>query len=185
MQKTLIKLNKNELVPNEENEKIHTPENLEMIRASIEATGYITPIIVDEDKNILSGHGRYAVLESGEIEVLQIVGLSEAEKKKFRLYDNRTAQTGHFDMDLLSKTVEEILELDEDFSVPTLGMKELTEIFGEELTIVNLGDKEPKEKAEKDAPERKQVYLVYCERDLETYLSDREGLNYEHLGAAE
>ena len=184
MTKNLIKVAKSDLIPNEENEKIHTPENLAMIRASIDAAGYITPIIVDEDYNILSGHGRYAVMEEAEIEVLQIEGLSEAEKKQFRIYDNRTAQTGYFDMDLLSKTVEEILTLDESFSVPNLGIKELTEIFGQELTVLNLSGKEPKEKVEKDAPTKKRVYLVYCERDLETYLSDREGLNYEHLGQA-
>ena len=85
-------------------------------------------------------------------------------------------------MDLMSQTVEEILRLDEDFSVSSLGMKELTEIFGKELTIINIGKEEPKEMVEKDEQTKKQVYLVYTNRNLETHFSDQEGLTYEYLG---
>lgn len=82
------------------------------VEASIEEVGYITPIIVDENYQILAGHTRWMALnQMGEEEIDVIVksGLSEEQKRKFRLLDNKTAEIADWDMD---KLIEELDGLD-------------------------------------------------------------------------
>ena len=72
---------------------------------SIKQCGYIAPIIVDEDGVILAGHTRYKALQKlGRTEVECIVkeGLTEEQKKKYRLLDNKTNELANLDLDLLA-----------------------------------------------------------------------------------
>ena len=79
---------------------------------SINQCGYIAPIIIDEDGVILAGHTRYKALQKlGKTEVECIVkeGLTEEQKKKYRLLDNKTNELADWDMQLLA---EELADLD-------------------------------------------------------------------------
>lgn len=72
---------------------------------SIRQCGYIAPIIVDEDGVILAGHTRYKALKKlGRTEVECIVreGLTEEQKKKYRLLDNKTNELADWDMEMLA-----------------------------------------------------------------------------------
>lgn len=86
---------------------------------SIEQCTYIAPIIVDENNVILAGHTRYKALKKlGHIECQCIVkdGLTEEQKKKYRLLDNKTSELSDWDFDLLSDELDGLdfgdLELD-------------------------------------------------------------------------
>lgn len=79
---------------------------------SIRQCGYIAPIIVDEDGVILAGHTRYkALTKLGKTEVECIVreGLTEEQKKKYRLLDNKTNELADWDLEMLA---EELADLD-------------------------------------------------------------------------
>lgn len=79
---------------------------------SIKQCGYIAPIIVDEDGVILAGHTRYKALQKlGKTEAKCIVkeGLTEEQKKKYRILDNKTNELADWDMDFLA---EELADLD-------------------------------------------------------------------------
>ena len=72
---------------------------------SIRQCGYIAPIIVDEDGVILAGHTRYKALKKMGIDSAQIIvrdGLSDDQKRKYRLLDNKTAELSSWDIDLLA-----------------------------------------------------------------------------------
>lgn len=76
---------------------------------SIKQCGYIAPIIVDEDGVILAGHTRYkALLKLGREEAECIVkdGLTEEQKKKYRLLDNKTNELAEWDLDLLAEELD-------------------------------------------------------------------------------
>lgn len=103
---TPIKLK--DLKPYKNNAKIHTSEQIEHIKKSIERYDYLVPIIVDENNMILSGHGRYeALIQENNLEdtVDCIVkkGLTEKQKKKFILEDNAINQETGFDTELLKE----------------------------------------------------------------------------------
>ena len=84
----------------------------EEVAKSIEQCGYCNPIIVDEDMVVLAGHTRLKALKIlgwKACDVLVISGLSEDQKRKYRLYDNKTGELATWDYD---KLAEEIADLD-------------------------------------------------------------------------
>ena len=89
-----------ELKPHPKNAKVHTDKQIDRIAKSMGNTnGSIQPIVVDEDRVILAGHGRWmAHKKLGDTSCPVIVksGLTSAQKLKFLLADNQTnAMTGN------------------------------------------------------------------------------------------
>ena len=84
------------------------------VKASIPQVGYITPIVVDENYEILAGHTRYKALKAlgrKEAEILRVDGVSEEQKKKYRLLDNKTGEAAMWDFNALAV---ELVDLDFD-----------------------------------------------------------------------
>ena len=74
------------------------------VAESIRQCEYIAPIIIDEDGVILAGHTRYkALLSLGYIEAECVVkaDLTDEQKRKYRLLDNKTNELAEWDFDLL------------------------------------------------------------------------------------
>lgn len=71
---------------------------------SIKENGYITPIIVDNDFIILAGHTRYKAIKKLNIkqcDVIKISGLTEKQKKDFRVMDNKSSELALWDYEAL------------------------------------------------------------------------------------
>lgn len=84
-------------------------DGVDAVAESIKQCGYIAPIIVDEDGVILAGHTRYKALQKlgwAECEVIVKEGLSEEQKRKYRILDNKTAELASWDFDLLETELE-------------------------------------------------------------------------------
>lgn len=91
---------------------------------SIQQCGYVAPIIVDEDGVILAGHTRYKALKKlkrKEAEVIVREGLTEEQKRKYRLLDNKTSELADWDLDLLAGELEglDFGDLDMDWGLGT------------------------------------------------------------------
>lgn len=89
------------------------------VAESIRQCGYVAPIVVDEAGVILAGHTRYKALLSLGCESAQVIvksGLTEEQKKKYRLLDNKTGELADWDYDLLAEELDGLdfddLELD-------------------------------------------------------------------------
>lgn len=79
------------------------------VAESIRQCGYIAPIIVDEDNVILAGHTRWEALKKlgrTECECVVKAGLTEEQKKKYRLLDNKTNELADWDFDMLADELE-------------------------------------------------------------------------------
>lgn len=79
------------------------------VAESIKQCGYIAPIIVDEDMTILAGHTRLKALKKLGRKTAEIAikkGLTEEQKKKYRLLDNKTAELADWDLELLEGELE-------------------------------------------------------------------------------
>ena len=87
----------------------YNDDAIDAVTESIDQVGYITPIIVDENLQILAGHSRWKSLHQiGEeiIDVILVQGLTEEQKRKFRLLDNKTAEIATWDLDKLQKELD-------------------------------------------------------------------------------
>ena len=88
----LIPLGK--LVPYVNNARTHSPEQLAKLRSSLREFGFINPVIIDWDFNVIAGHGRIAAAkEEGitEVPCVFVDYLTEAQKKAYILADNHMA----------------------------------------------------------------------------------------------
>ena len=106
------------------NARTHDAEQVAQIVRSIERLGFANPVLIDENNEIIAGHGRtLAALELGleEIPVIVLAGLTETEKKALRLADNQIALTSGWDVDLLASEIAAIHTEDEEFDLDTLG----------------------------------------------------------------
>ena len=102
----------------ERNVRMHTDKQLKEFRRSIEMFGQIRPIVVDEGGVILAGNGLYETLLSmgrTEADCYVVTGLTEAQKKKLMLADNRVFDLGVDDLSALDAFV---LELKDDLDIP-------------------------------------------------------------------
>lgn len=92
-----------------ENNPRYNYEAIDMVVKSINHCGYIAPIIVDEDYVILAGHTRYQALKRldySKVEVLIIYDLSDEQKRKYRLLDNRVAEFSMWDFSKLETELQ-------------------------------------------------------------------------------
>lgn len=145
-----------QLVPYEKNNKIHNEEQIKKIARSIREVGFRTPIQVDENRVILAGHGRLEGAKRAklkEVPVIQYTDLTEEQKKKFRILDNRLGDLAEYDLEALREELKEIDDkrLTDMFKDMELGLDEeeewdeeteddVPEIDEEEETIVKEGD---------------------------------------------
>lgn len=91
---------------------------VDAVAESIKQCQYITPIVVDEDMVILAGHTRYKALKKlgrTEAEIIIKEGLTEEQKRKYRLLDNKTNEFADWDLDLLAEELEGLDFEDFDF----------------------------------------------------------------------
>ena len=104
-----------DIIPYENNPR-NNDGAVESVAESIKQCGYLAPIIVDENMVILAGHTRYRaiteVLKWDEVNVIIKDGLTEEQKRKYRLLDNKTNEFAQWDFDLLR---EEVTGLDFGF----------------------------------------------------------------------
>lgn len=100
-----------DLIPYENNPRIND-DAVDDVIASIEQCENLDPIEIDEDNVILSGHTRLKALKKlkyKETEVLQITGLTDEQKRKYRILANKTGERAEWD---LNKLEIELADLD-------------------------------------------------------------------------
>lgn len=110
----------NSLKPHPQNSRTHTPQQIDEIIRSIQAVGWTKPIIVDEKNEILAGHGAHqAALQMGMEEVPTILraGLTSAQKKAYRIADNRLAEQSSWDHKVLTAEFAELKRMGYDLSL--------------------------------------------------------------------
>ena len=126
----LVPLSK--LVPYVNNARTHSPEQLTKLRSSLREFGFINPVIIDRDFNVIAGHGRIAAAkEEGITEgpCVFVDYLTEAQKKAYILADNRMALDAGWDEELLRIEIESLQGADFDVSLTGFGEDEIADLF--------------------------------------------------------
>jgi DNA modification methylase len=128
------KVNIDKLVPYARNARTHSKEQILQLRASLREFGFVNPVIVDKDLNIIAGHGRIlAAKEEGITEVPCVFAehLTEAQKRAYIIADNRLAMNAGWDMEMLSVEISELQGADFDLSVLGFDEAELSKLMGD------------------------------------------------------
>ena len=126
----LVPLSK--LVPYVNNARTHSPEQLTKLRSSLREFGFINPVIIDREFNVIAGHGRIAAAKEEGMEEVPCVFvdyLTEAQKKAYILADNRMALDAGWDEELLRIEIESLQGADFDVSLTGFGEDELADLF--------------------------------------------------------
>lgn len=130
----LEKVNINRLVPYARNARTHSKEQILQLRSSLREFGFVNPVIVDKDLNIIAGHGRImAAKEEGvtEIPCVFVEHLTEAQKKAYILADNRLALNAGWDEELLALEFADLKDFGFDLGVTGFDEKEIEKLFAD------------------------------------------------------
>lgn len=165
----------NALSPAEKNVRIHNEQQINEMKKSIESFGQIRPIVTDENGVIIVGHGLWEALKfMGEThaKVLMLEGLSETEKKKLMLADNKIYELGNTDYDAMLEILEEINLEGDSLDIPGYDMEVLELLLAEtediDSELKKYGDisDEKKEKLEEEREELKATVIQPEEREI-------------------
>ncbi len=91
---------------------------VDAVAESIKQCGYCSPIIVDENNVVLAGHTRLKALKKlgrEECEVVVKEGLTEEQKQKYRILDNKTGEFAEWDFNVLDAQLPSLDFGDFDF----------------------------------------------------------------------
>lgn len=107
-----------DLVKPEKNVRIHTEQQLKEFQRSVKMFGQIRPIVVDENNVILAGNGLYETLIAMGKEIADVYkydNLTENQKKKLMIADNKIFSLGIENLDTLNSFLE---DLQGDLDIP-------------------------------------------------------------------
>lgn len=128
----------NQIRAYEKNAKSHPEGQIQQIAASILQFGFNNPILVDENLEIIAGHGRMdaaQILGLETVPVIRLSHLSEAQKRAYRLADNKIAENGGWNADLLRLEISELEQICDDMDISITGFTDV------ELDILAMDDR--------------------------------------------
>lgn len=126
-----------ELIKPEKNVRIHTEQQLKEFQRSVEMFGQIRPIVIDENNIILAGNGLYDTLIAmgkDTADVYRYDNLTENQKKKLMIADNKIFSLGIENLDTLNCFLE---ELQGDLDIPGFDEEILMQMVSEAEDITD------------------------------------------------
>lgn len=133
----VITMNLAELVKPEKNVRIHTEQQLKEFERSVKMFGQIRPIVVDENNVILAGNGLYDTLIAMGKETADVYKydtLTENQKKKLMIADNKIFSLGIENLDTLNSFLE---EMQGDLDIPGFDEEILKQMVSEAEDITD------------------------------------------------
>jgi DNA modification methylase len=116
------------LIPFARNARTHSDRQVASIAASIREFGWTNPVLVDGENGIIAGHGRILAarkLGMGTVPVIELAGLSPAQKRAYVIADNRLALDAGWDEELLALEFADLAELGFDLALTGFGEDEI------------------------------------------------------------
>lgn len=116
------------LKPYANNPRTHSKKQVRQIADSIREFGWTNPVLVDGEGGVIAGHGRIEaakLLGIGEVPVVSLEHLSEAQKRAYIIADNRLAENAGWDAELLSIELQGLIDIEFDVSLTGFAMGEI------------------------------------------------------------
>ena len=139
------------LRPSSNNARTHSKKQVKQIARSIERFGFVNPVLVADDLEIIAGHGRVEaakLLGLSEVPTVRLSSLSPADRRAYVIADNRLAELAGWDRDVLAGELQGLLDLQfDDIGLTGFSLAEI------ELVLDDAADRKAraKEPAAEDA----------------------------------
>ncbi|MDR1160408.1 MAG: ParB N-terminal domain-containing protein [Syntrophomonadaceae bacterium] len=114
----------NEVKPYQNNPKKHSEKQVTQIINSIKEFKFNNPLLIDENNVLIAGHGRLLAakhLNLEKVPAIQLRHLTEAQKRAYRIADNKLTENGDWDINILALEFSDLEKLDLDFSLDITG----------------------------------------------------------------
>jgi len=113
------------LIPYAKNSRTHDDAQVAQIAASIKEFGWTNPKLIDGNKGIIAGHGRLMAarkLKMDKVPVIELNGMTDAQKKAYVIADNRLALNAGWDNAMLTIELQDLE--DEGFDLSLTGFND-------------------------------------------------------------
>ena len=120
------------LIPYVNNARTHSAEQINKLRSSLREFGFINPVIIDRDFNVIAGHGRIEAAKAEGISEVPCVFadyLTPAQKKAYILADNRMAMDAGWDEEVLRVEIEALQAESFDVGLTGFDESEIADLF--------------------------------------------------------
>jgi hypothetical protein len=120
------------LIPYARNARTHSDAQVAQIAASIREFGWTNPVLVDGGNGVVAGHGRVLAarkLGLGSVPVIELSGLTEAQKRAYVLADNKLALNAGWDEAMLGAEVADLVALGVDMDLTGFGAGEVEKLL--------------------------------------------------------
>ncbi|MBR3020048.1 MAG: site-specific DNA-methyltransferase [Clostridia bacterium] len=128
-------INVSRLIPYVNNARTHSEDQITKLRSSLREFGFVNPILIDREYNVIAGHGRLAAAKAEnftEVPCVYVDHLTEAQKKAYILADNRMAEDAGWDEEMLRVEIEALQEQAFDLSLTGFDDAEIAGLFADE-----------------------------------------------------
>ena len=106
---TILKVD--DLIPFALNSRTHFDDQIAQIAASIREFGVTKPVLIDEDKTLIAGHGRVLAarkLKLKKVPAIVVTGLDERKRRALVIADNKLALYADWDIDVIKVELEDL-----------------------------------------------------------------------------
>lgn len=113
-----------DLKPYAGNARTHSKKQITQIAASMRQFGFVNPVLIDRDDQIIAGHGRVEAAKTlglAEVPTIRLDHLNEAERRAYVITDNRLAELAGWDPETLKIELQGLVEMDLDFEIEITG----------------------------------------------------------------
>ena len=143
-----------ELRPHPNNARTHSRKQIQQIANSIKKFGFCNPVLIDDAKQIIAGHGRVKaakLLGIDAVPTCRLSHLSDADKRAYVLADNKLAEKAGWDKELLAIELQGLIELDVEIELTGFDMAEIDLIL-EDAREANGESSGPEDKVPEHSP---------------------------------
>ena len=155
MPEQMVRVPIGELVPYARNARTHSESQIVQIRASLREFGFVNPVLIDGDRNIIAGHGRVLAAKAEgmtEVPCVLVEHLTDAQRRAYILADNRLAEQSGWDTEMLALELGEIKA--EGMNLALTGFDAETMIFDDPAALADaLGGSKPKSGESESKPD--------------------------------
>ena len=151
-----------DLIPYARNSRTHSDQQVTQIAGSIREFGFLNPVIIDEDKTIIAGHGRVlaaAKMKLEKVPCVQFSHLTDAQKRAYVITDNRIAENSGWDQEMLTNELSDLFA--DDFELDLLGFSE-KEL--ENMLDLQAGEEETPESSAEEIDAESYEFKAKCPR---------------------